>query len=204
MSHESHFPNGLSVDHTPGVGVKVGSSASQAFGWRDITGQILTRGVGATDPAWAQLSTGPFYAYRFDINDVAWIPFHVPHDIVPDADIHFHVHWIPDGTDANTVKWNFDYMYARGFNQDAFNPAGSSVTAEEAGPGTAWQHMVTETAAVSIANLDEPDGIIYLKLTRVTNGGTDNADDIFVLLSDLHYQCTNCGTANKAPTFYGT
>ena len=95
-------------------------------------------------------------------------------------------------------------MYARGFNQDAFNTAGTSVTAEEAGPGTAWQHMVTETAGVTVTNLDEPDGIVYTRISRITNGGTDNTDDIFVLTADLHYQSTGMPTLNKAPTFYGT
>ena len=172
------------------------------FGWRDITSEITTRGVGATDPTWTQVGSSSFYAYAFAINDVCWINFHVPHDIVPNGLVHFHVHWFPSGTNAQPVKWQFQYCYARGFNQDAFNVAGTTITAEEAGPGVAYQHMVTETTGQQIANLNEPDGIIQCKITRLTNGATENTDTIFLLTADLHYQSTNMATYGKAPNFY--
>ena len=173
------------------------------FGWRDITADILTRGVGATDPVWTQIGTSSFYAYAFALNDVAWFNFHIPHDIVPNAPIHFHSHWITDGTNTNTVKWQWEYMYAKGFNQAAFNVTGTTVTAEQAASGTAYQHMVTETDAQQVAGLTEPDGIIQVKITRVTNGGTDNTDNVFLLTSDIHYQSSNMSTYGKAPNFYG-
>lgn len=174
-----------------------------AFGWRDITGDILTRGVGATDPAWTQVGTGPFYAYAFALNDVAWINFHIPHDIVPNSDIHIHAHWFTDGTDTEVVKWQFDYTHALGFNQEAFSETGANITAEEAGPGVQYQHMVTESAGISLSNLTEPDGIMQVRVSRITNGGTDNADNVFLLTADVHYQSTNMATYGKAPNFYG-
>lgn len=190
-------------DVTSGEGDKFGTPASSDFGWADITAPISVRGVAATDPSWTQISTGPFYAFAFGVGDYVWQPFHVPHDIVPGSDVHFHVHWLPSGTDSNTVKWQFDYAYAKGFNQEAFDPAGASVTAEQAGPGVAYQHMVTESDAVTISGLTEPDGIIYVRFGRVTNGGTDNTDTIYVLTADIHYQSTGMpATKNKAPNFY--
>lgn len=176
---------------------------SAEFGWRDITGQVLVRGVAATDPAWTQISTSPFSAYKFDVNDFVWFIFHIPHDIVPGADIHFHAHWITDGTATGVVKWEWTYMYAKGFNQENFNVTGTVVTAEQAAAGTAYRHMVTETSGVSIPGLTEPDGIVYVRLRRVTNGGTDNADGVFLLTSDIHYQTTDAATIGKAPNFYG-
>jgi len=173
------------------------------FGWRDITGEVLTRGVGATDPAWAQIGSGPFSAYQFALNDVCWMSYHVPHDIVPNSVIHFHAHWLPDGTNAQPVKWQWDYTYARGFNQEAFDAAGDQITAEEAAGGVAYQHMVTETLGVKLDTLNEPDGIIYVKLTRIANGATDNTDAIFLLTADVHYQSTDQSTFGKAPNFYG-
>ena len=186
-----------------GAGIKL-DITSPAFGFRDITGEVLTRGVGASDPAWAQVGSGPFYAYQFAINDVCWMVYHVPHDYAPGTDVFFHAHWIPDGTDANSVKWNWNYMYAKGHDQGAFAPAGASITAEQAqgSPPEAYRHMVTETAAVTIAGC-EPDGLIYVKITRQTNGGVDNADAIFLLTADVHYQSTNLATQNRSPDFYG-
>ena len=172
------------------------------FGWRDITGEVLTRGVGATDPAWTQIASGPFSAYAFAVNDVCWMAYHVPHDIAPNTDIHLHTHWFSDGTETASVKWEYTYTYAKGFNQSAFDTTGTEITAEEAASGTAYQHMVTETAAISITGLSEPDGIIYVRIRRVTNGGTDNTDTIFMLTSDVHYQSTDQSTFGKAPNFY--
>ena len=174
----------------------------EQFGWRDITAQVTIRGVGATDPDWVQIGPSPFFAYRFAVGDMAWFAFHVPHDIVPGADIHLHAHWIADGTNAAVVRWEWTYTYAKGFNQGNFNATGTVVEAEQAAAGTAYRHMVTETAAIAIPGLTEPDGIIYVRLRRVTNGGTDNADGIFLLTSDVHYQTTDAATIGKAPNFY--
>lgn len=173
------------------------------IGWRDILGKINTRGLGATEPAWGQIGSGSFFGYNWAVNDVCWIDYHIPHDIAPDEPIHFHAHWISDGTDTNIVKWEWSYTYAKGFNQGAFDlTTGTVITAEEAASGTAGQHMVTETAAVTISGLDEPDGMIKVRLRRVTNGGTENTDNIYMNVADVHYKSTNLGTISKAPNFY--
>lgn len=175
------------------------------FGWRDITGNVFVRGVAATDPAWAQIGSSPFYAYKFDIGDKVWFSYHVPHDIVPNQPIFFHAHWISDGTSTNAVTWQWQYMYAKGFDQANYAVAGTTITAEQAASGTAYRHMVTETDEVSISGLSEPDGIIYVCLTRVANTTSpqsNNANGIFLLTADIHYQSTDACTANKAPNFY--
>lgn len=171
-------------------------------GWRDVLGQIVVRAAGGNRPTWSQIGASPFWAYDFGVNDECWFYYHIPHDIVRGSDIHFHMHWMPDGTDANSVKWEFTYMYAKGLDQANFAVAGTVVTAEEAPPGTAYRHMVTETAAVTIAGLDEPDGIIGCNITRITNGATDNTDSIFGLTADIHYRSTSKATLGKAPDFY--
>jgi len=175
---------------------------STVFGWKDITGDVLVRGVAATDPDWAQIGTSVFYAYKFAVGDYVWFVFHVPHDIVPGADVHFHAHWTSDGTNTEVVKWEWIFMYAKGFNQANFDVGGTTITAEEAAAGSAYRHMVTESAAVSISGLTEPDGIIVARVRRVTNGGTDNTDGIFLLTSDIHHQTTDQSTIGKAPNFY--
>ena len=172
--------------------------------WHDLEGSIDTR-TGATNPVWTQIGSGPFYAYAFDDitapESECWLTYHVPHDIGSNT-VYFHTHWMTDGTDTNTVKWEFTYTFAKGFDQEAFNTTGTTVSVEQAGPGTAYQHMVAETAAVTISGMTEPDGLILVHLKRVDNGGTNNTDTVFLLEADLHYQSTNVGTTNKAPDFY--
>ena len=193
----------LVLPNETGYGIKVGGQeGDDAWPWRDITSEVRTRGVGATDPAWTQIGATVFSGYVFALNDVCWMHYHIPHDYVPGSDVHLHIHWFVDGTDTETVKWQWEYVYAKGFNQEAFAFASATtVTAEEAPPGTAYQHMVTETVAITIADM-EVDGHIMTKITRLSNGGSDNADDVFMIEGDCHYQSTNVGTIDKAPDFW--
>lgn len=195
----------IAIPSTATSGIKTGREPNQDWGWRDITGPIETRGVGVNDPDWESIGGSIQSGFRFLLNHQCWIPFHVPHDYVPGTDIYFHVHWLCAGTDTtNTVKWQFDYMFAKGFGQEAY-PIGalpSAVYAEQASAGQ-YYHMVSETAAITIANL-EVDGIVYIRLKRIANGATDVTDPVFVLTSDIHYQSNNMATINKAPSFYGT
>lgn len=213
-SELAFFSDDIVIPNDSGKGIKVGKIREfQAFGWRDITAPITVRGVAATDPSWSRIGSTNFWAYKFGLGDYVWQPFHVPHDIVPGSAIHFHAHWIPGTAGAGEyVTWQFDYMYAKGFNQQAFDPALSNsplvnegtVTATEA-VGPQYQHMVTETDAVSIPDLTEPDGIIYVRVGRISNTTSplnEYSGDVFLLTADIHYQSTNMATVGKAPDFY--
>jgi len=176
---------------------------SRNFGWHDIIGQVVVRGVGATDPNWAQVGNGPMFAYRFAINDACWFCYHVPHDIAPNLPVHLHAHWLSDGVSQNAVTWEWSYMYAKGFDQANFDVAGTIITATQSAAGTAFRHMVAETVPITIQGLSEPDGLIYCRLRRIANvSGADNLDSIFMLTADVHYKSTNMPTINKAPNFY--
>jgi hypothetical protein len=186
-----------------GVGVVLGPEATADNGYHDILGQIQdTPGGNPTSPNWTQISTSALYAWQFAVADEVWIHFHVPHDYVKGTDIYIHAHWIPDGTNINPVKWQWEFAYANGHNQAAFPIASTTtVTAEQTPVGTAFQHYITETTAITIAGM-EPDGIIMCHMSRITNGATDNTDGIFLLMSDIHYQSSGLPTKNKAPDFY--
>ncbi len=177
---------------------------SDVFGWRDIIGQVLVRGVGANDPTWSQVGAGPLSAYAFSVNDECWFAYHIPHDYAPETGLFFHAHWMSDGIDTNSVKWEWVYSYARGFDQGNYDADGeATLTAEEAPPGgLAYRGMTTETAKFSPSVDLEPDGIIYTRLRRITNGAVDNTDTIFLLTADVHYQSTDRSTIAKRPDFY--
>lgn len=184
-----------------GSGIKV-DVAAPTYPWQDLSSDIVVRGTGATDPPWEQIGATAMWAYKFKVNDECWLSFHIPHDYVPGTQLYMHVHWMPSGTDGNTVKWQFDYTYARGHGQQAFNIGTlTTATALSAAPTLQYQHMVSETVGQTIANC-EPDGIVYVHIKRITNGATDNANSIFVLKADVHYQTTGIGTKSKSPNFY--
>jgi len=175
-------------------------------GYRDIEGTVVARSTGPGNPSWSRMGTSVFYNYKVDVGDQFWIDFHIPHDYVPGSDLYFHVHWIPSGTNVQPTAWSFDYTIAKGHQQGAasvFDIAGggSTITVTSGAAGTAWEHHITETAGINSANL-EVDGIVKIRVTRISNGGTDNTDDIFVPTADLHYLSNDRATLNKAPNFY--
>ena len=174
---------------------------SDDFGWRDITGQINVRGVGSNDPTWTVIDAGPLSAFQFALNDECWMAYHMPHDIVKGSDVHLHTHWMVDGTNVQPVRWEWTYSFARGFGQDPYVPAGTTIFAQEAPTGVAWQHMTTESSAITLFAL-ETDAILYTRIRRITNGATDNTDGVFLLTGDVHYQSTDRSTINRAPDFY--
>jgi hypothetical protein len=182
---------------------KINIFAGQSGGWRDITGQAVSPAGGVTVPTWTILTAGsPFYAYKFAVNDQLWYFFHIPHDYAPGTALYLHAHWLSDGTSTNTVKWQFTHSFAKGFNQGNFNTTGTTIDVTQATDGTAFRHMVSESSTAVSATGLEVDGILMVHLKRITNGGTDNADSVFLLMCDVHYQANTLATKNRAPDFY--
>lgn len=178
---------------------------TQGGGWRDMIGQAVNPTAGPSIPTWTQIGASAFYAYAYQVNDQQWFFFHIQHDYSPGTPIYLHVHWFPSGTDTATVKWQLTWTFAKGFNQGAastYDIAGAVVTVEEAAPGTAYRHMVSEIATPISDEDFEVDGILMVNLKRITNGGTNNANTIFVTMTDCHYQSNTFNTKNRAPDFY--
>jgi hypothetical protein len=175
---------------------------AQGGGWKDITGSFTVRASGPGRPVWTQMGASPFYGYEFALNDQVQIEYHLQHDYSPGTSIFLHTHWVTNGTNTQSVRWEFTYTYAKGHNQANYNLTGTTVTATEAPPGSAWRHMTSEiSAGVSDANF-EPDGILIVRIRRITNGGTDNTDRVFLIEADCHYQANAIVTKNKSPNFY--
>ena len=175
-------------------------------GWKDLTAPLTSAGVPAAN-APTMTAFGPVHTPRreecaFALNDYCFCQaFHVNHDIKPGGLAYVHVHWSTDGTSTATVKWEFTIMRALGHNQANF-PAPVVVTVEQAAAGTAWRHMIAECSLGDALTLVEPDELILVTLRRITNGGTNNTDDVFGLTVDFHYQSDRDMTPNKAPNFY--
>jgi len=170
-------------------------------GWRDMLGPFASGKIpAASAPTWAAFgSDGVIYQYQFALNDIIFVSYHADHDMEQSATMYPHMHWSTSGTDTNTVKWRIDYSIAARIGEAAF-PAVSTVYCEAAPNGTAWSHYVTE-AASGVAT-PTVDSMALVKITRVTNGGTDNTDDVFGLTMDWHYPVDRYATPSRDPDFY--
>lgn len=197
------YPADLVLPRTSGVGIKVDAD-TPTWGWRDITGDIVVRGIGANDPTFATL-VGGIRAFSFSATTMneCFATWHVPHDMVPGSQLHFHTHFANPAAAPNTgnILWKFEYSFAKGFNQAAFS---STVTVPVliAGSGTQLQHMIAETPALTLSGL-EVDSLILCRVYRDAADPLDTCTDaVSLLTTDVHYQSTNMSTKGKAAPFY--
>ena len=174
-------------------------------GWKDLVSLVSNSPLGAVAPTLTNFGvahTPQRQEYAFAVNDYVYMgPYHINHDIKVGGLAYIHMHWSTSGTSTAVVKWEFSIYRAKGHNQEAF---GSPVvkTVQQAASGTAWKHMITEVGDADALTLTEPDELILITLRRVTNGGVDNADNVFGLMLDLHYQSNRDSSPNKVPPFY--
>jgi hypothetical protein len=186
----------LSVDGSAGADGPVNQFVSASGGWADMIGRAISRTTGATVATFEQIAATVFWANKFDVGDQMWFELHIPHDYVPGTDVHFHAHWVADGTNANSVKWQFDWCTAAGYGRGEFAFASPTTDTAETTPGTQYRHYISETDA-QVSAAFETDGLIMVRVTRITNGGTNNTDNIFVLFVDAHYKSSGAVTANR-------
>lgn len=173
-------------------------------GWNSVIAAV----AGANSPAAyspTERAFGPSGSreeFAFDIGDYVYIePFQISNNIDTGNEAYLYVHWSTDGTNTNPVVWEMTYTRAKGYGQEAFSAA-TTVTLTVTPSGTPWTHYVDEVPFADVIYLTEPNEIIMVTLKRITNGATENTDDIFGIQCGLHYQSTRANTPNKEPDFY--
>jgi len=170
-------------------------------GWKDLRASLVGAGLGVAAPSLTAFGpSGTIKQLSFGVLDEVYVGLHWDHDVMPGTTAYVHVHWTTDGTSTNTVKWELKLSTAAGHNTANF-PADTTIALEEAAQGTAWRHMITEdTVGFTIPEIDS---LTFIRLKRVTNGGTNNTDTVFGLFLDIHYQSgPYYGTPYRSPNFY--
>lgn len=176
------------------------------YGWRDLVGNIVVKGVGANDPTWAAISgLGGMFAYQFSatVNKEVWLTFHIDHDYAEGTPIYLHAHWLNDAASPNTgtVRWGFEWTAAKGHQQQAF-PAPQTVYVTQNCSATRYMHHIAEVSvadAVPATNL-EPDSLLLVRCFRdAVNDSCSDAVDLLTM--DCHYQTDRWATKNKSPDF---
>lgn len=184
-----------------------GTGQTYDYGWRDLVGNIVVKGVGANDPSWSAITgLGGMFAYEFSatVNKEVWLIFHIDHDYAEGTPIYLHAHWLNAAANPNTgtVRWGFEYTVAKGHQQQAFH-APDTVYVTQNCSATRYMHHIAEVSladAVPATNL-EPDALLLVRCFR--DAATDTCTDAVDLLTmDCHYQTDRWATKNKSPDFY--
>lgn len=207
---------GMQLPKTSGLGIKIDSTGTPTFPWRDLIGDITPKTSGAGAPALAAFRGGSVRAFFYSAGDDGDCTFHIPHDYVPGSDLYIHAHWAHNGTAiSGNFVINLALTYAKGHNQAEFSAEITpqiSVATPDIATIPRWRHRVDEiqlsAASPSAAQFDsdiiEVDGIIQMffdvaTIPTITGGSTNEP---VIMTFDIHYQSTNIGTKAKAPDFW--
>ena len=172
-------------------------------GWNDITSTFLPSSVNpSTTPAFALFGANGLYALKFAEGDIAFINFHIKHDILIGSSIYPHVHFSPSTTMSvgETIVWTIDYVSADRSSGESLTGTLTQATLTYTADGTevAGEHLVVEVADIDSFVVGDVDSII---LMMVTLGNGTYAGDVFGHMADLHYQIGRISTPNKAYPF---
>lgn len=172
----------------------------RTYGYKDNFANLTAAATGAGTPSLQPFGpSGVVKQRRFGINDSVYVVWHIDHDVAPGSTCFMHVHWTSNGVDTGPVRWQLNYTYAKGHDQESF-PADTTLELEQNGSGSAWRHMVLEDTTGMI--IPEVDSLVVCEVKRITPSAGSNSDDIFGLFVDIHYLSDRQTTPQRAPDFY--
>lgn len=163
--------------------------------WEDTqVNAYALRDVGANIPTITQVGTSGVYLPLFDLNDQLVFTIQMPHGRKEASDIEPHIHWFGSTTDAtNVVKWALEYEWVN-VNGTWSAAPGTVIYAE--GLATAYRHVIAGFPTIEDTT-HTLSSIIAGRITRITNGGTDYAGNVFFHYFDLHIQMDARGSTSE-------
>ncbi len=172
-------------------------------GWVDIVGNLSSTPSFPQSPDWVKLtddgaaSEGILGRGFDDTSEESLLTtFHLPHGIIG-TEIYPHVHWSPLTTGTGVVRWGFEYIFAKGYAQQAFLTT-SYYYVEQAAGGTTKMHEIAENSTgLSIPGL-ETDGLLMMRLFRdATHANDTYVGDAVATFVDLHAKQERLSTPNR-------
>ena len=178
-------------------------------GWFDNVSQLYLRDTEfSADPA---PFIGGISLRRFIPGEMreAFAEFHIPHIWKPGTMMYPHVHFTILSSAAGTVRWGFEYIFARTQRSDAFTqyPA-TTVTiylVQVIAANSERTHFVVEAPqgqGIPGTNL-EVDGMVLARVFRDGAHANDTFEqDVFGITVDLHTETDRYSTPFRFPPFY--
>lgn len=178
-------------------------------GWFDNVSQLYLRDTAdSADPA---PFVGGISLRRFIPGEMreAFAEFHIPHTWKPGTMMYPHVHFTILSAGAGTVRWGFEYIFARTQRSNAFTQYPTSSTTiyleQVIAANSERTHFVVEAAqGQGIPGTDlEVDGMILVRVFRDGAHVNDTfASDVFGITVDLHTEIDRYSTPFRFPPFY--
>lgn len=178
-------------------------------GWFDNVSQLFLRDTPNTaDPS---PFIGNIALRRFSANEMreAFAEFHIPHTWKAGTMMYPHVHFTVLSNGSGTVRWGFEYAWARTNNSSGFFTYPETTTTlyiEQAVPANSSRvHFLCEAPqgqGIDGTNM-EVDGMILARLFRDGGHANDTFEsDVFAITVDLHTEIDRYSTPYRFPPFY--
>lgn len=176
-------------------------------GWFDNVSQLYLRDTeNSADPA---PFVGGISLRRFIQGEMkeAFAEFHIPHIWRPGSNMFPHVHFTILNPSAGTVRWGFEYCFARTHRSEGvirYQETTTTIFIEQVVPaGSERIHFVAESD-VPIPGADlEVDGMILARLFRDGAHPNDTfPGEAFGITVDLHTEVDRISTPFRFPPFY--
>jgi len=182
--------------------VVVSSTGMTTFGtvtWNDIYVPLAGAKIPqANTPTWATFSTN-LKSYTFALDDYADLATaEILHGWSEGTDIGIHVHLVTNGlNDATERKVKYTVYYSWGDMDEAMSAEGS--VTEEATITAALAdktHLFLDLGDITGTNY-KIGSLLKLRVKRVAGTGTEPANDPFVEMIGIHYQCNSVGSETE-------
>lgn len=177
-------------------------------GWADVVSELFIRDTPAAPIA--QPFRGGVVLFDFVAGDMreVYANFHVPHSWKPGTMIYPHMHFSTDNSGSGTVRWGFEYTWARrhvSTGQTAFPTTSVIYVDQVIDANHEYTHFVTEPAEGNgiVGTGLEVDSMILMRIFRDGGSAADTfPGSIFGITADLHIEVDRASTPNRAPNFY--
>lgn len=175
---------------------------SDEEGWNDLTSEFVIGNTSPSNtPTWEDVGNGIYFA-NFAEGDIAFLNFHLKHDILIGSKLYIHVHFAPKGTMAagETIIWSIGYVSAERSNGQSLFGTLTTVPITYTATGTeiAGEHIVVEMSDAQAFVTPDVDALVSTKIER---GNGTYANGVYGITADIHYQVGRISTPNKASPF---
>jgi hypothetical protein len=175
-------------------------------GWNDLTAPLSAGQSGRPDntPLWADTGNG-FWGWHFSSaeDDEAIADFHINHDVKENGKMYPHIHWMPMSYSRGDVVWEFEFITAKGHNQnESLSTSTQKILVKAPGKGLIGEHMVTECNDAQSFTIPEIDSVIRMKIRRLGSHPEDTFfGTVIGLFVDIHYESDGHNSIGRLPDF---
>jgi hypothetical protein len=184
---------------------------NSTLGWKLQKGEIEINRSGywhhPDSPSWTSLKNG-IYCHTFESwrRKEFWSTFIVDHDYAEGTKIYPFIDWSKANGSSGDVKWGFEYVVAKSYNQGNESNLNTSslvyvtTTVPNSNNRRNFTTELSEQQAIPSTNL-EPGSIIKIRCFRDGYNDSYN-DDIYLTGFGIKYQMKRLATKNKSPNFF--